>query len=374
MSTFVQQNQSDCSGLRVAVKDCIDVKGRVSSLGCRALAGQDAAQQDADVVQKLKAAGCHVTGGLNMHELAFGMTGVNQYTGTPINPNYPDFIPGGSSSGSAVAAADDKLNFTLGTDTGGSVRLPAACCGVFGLKPTYGRISRVGVQPAQSSLDCVGVLANKAPMITRAMSILSENFNPGSLPQQLKVATIAVDAAQVMHSAVNQCAQFFDANAGEISLPLLTQAFDAGLTLIAAEASSAFGHLLETGQLGEDVATRLTRAASITQEQVAEAQKIRHAFNQQVELALDKYDLLLLPTLPHFPLAREHALEGQQDLNASVFVRPFNLSGHPAISIPIPFADGPVSVQIVAAKEQDEWLCEVAEKLSPHLAKLTLQF
>lgn len=93
-----------------------------------------------------------------MHELAFGITGINHAFGTPINPKYPELIPGGSSSGSAAAVAAKQADFTLGTDTGGSIRMPAACCGVFGLKPTFGRVSRKGVYPPSSSLDCVGPL------------------------------------------------------------------------------------------------------------------------------------------------------------------------------------------------------------------------
>ena len=107
-----------------------------------------------------------------MHELAFGITGINHAFGTPINPKYPELIPGGSSSGSAAAVAAKQADFTLGTDTGGSIRMPAACCGVYGLKPTFGRVSREGVYPPSSSLDCVGPFANSVEMIEKPCKLL----------------------------------------------------------------------------------------------------------------------------------------------------------------------------------------------------------
>lgn len=143
-------------GPRVAVKDVIDIAGTPTRAGSRALADRPAAATHARAVQHLLDAGCRIVGKANMHELAFGMTGVNDWTGTPVNPRYPNLVPGGSSSGSATAVAAGLWDWALGTDTGSSIRAPAACCGVVGLKPTFGRLSRHGLTPENSSLDCVG--------------------------------------------------------------------------------------------------------------------------------------------------------------------------------------------------------------------------
>jgi hypothetical protein len=135
-------------GLRVAVKDSLDIAGYPTRGGSAALADAPPAARHADVVQAVLDAGCRIIGKANMHELAYGVTGVNRWTGTPANPLHPGHIPGGSSSGSAAAVAAGLCDFALGTDTGGSIRTPAACCGVFGLKPTFGRVSRQGAWPA----------------------------------------------------------------------------------------------------------------------------------------------------------------------------------------------------------------------------------
>ena len=169
---FVQSLQLGGSGLRVGVKDTIDIAGYPTRAGSCALMGAPAAARHAAVVQRLLDAGCRIVGKTNLHELAYGVTGVNAWSGTPLNPRYPDLVPGGSSSGSAVAVAAQLVDFALGTDTGGSIRVPAVCCGVYGLKPTYGRVSREGVHPAQSSLDCVGVFARDLIMLERAMAAI----------------------------------------------------------------------------------------------------------------------------------------------------------------------------------------------------------
>ena len=125
------------------------------------------------MVQALLDGGCRIIGKTSLHELAFGTTGINAWTGTPDNPLYPGRIPGGSSSGSATAVAAGLCDFSLGTDTGGSVRIPAACCGVFGLKPSFGRVSRRGVMPEQSTLDCVGPFARDMDMLIEAMGLIA---------------------------------------------------------------------------------------------------------------------------------------------------------------------------------------------------------
>jgi amidase len=155
-SCFVKELTLGGGGPRVALKDTIDIAGERTVAGSPALADAPAARRHAAVVQRLLNAGCRIVGKTKLHELAFGVTGINDWAGTPLNIRYPDLVPRGSSSGSAAAVAAGVADFALGTDTGGSIRIPGACCGVVGFKPTFGRISRTGVLPAHSTLDCVG--------------------------------------------------------------------------------------------------------------------------------------------------------------------------------------------------------------------------
>src|SRR5580700_6083389 len=193
-SIFVQPLQLGGDGPRVGIKDSIDVAGFATRMGSACLADAPPAAQHAVVVRALLAAGCRIVGKTNLHELAYGVTGINRWSGTPTNPRAPERVPGGSSSGSAVAVAAGLVDFSLGTDTGGSIRIPAACCGVYGLKPSYGRVSRRGVHPAHSSLDCVGPFARDIPMLERAMQALDRSFHPQALPAHGTVGWVQVQA------------------------------------------------------------------------------------------------------------------------------------------------------------------------------------
>src|ERR1700723_3951359 len=150
---------SSGGGSRLAVKDLIDVAGVPTTAGSRALANAAAAERDAPCLAGARAAGARVVGKANLDELAFGASGVNEYFGTPVNPLDPGLVPGGSSSGSAVAVADDEADLAYGSDTGGSVRVPAAFCGITGLKTTHGRIPLDGVWPLAPSMDTIGPMA-----------------------------------------------------------------------------------------------------------------------------------------------------------------------------------------------------------------------
>src|SRR6476646_8459139 len=164
MSTWILKEAASGPGLRVAIKDLIDVAGLPTTAGSRAVADRAGpAAADAACLAGLRAAiargeAC-LAGKVNLHELAYGISGINRAFGTPVNPLDPGLVPGGSSSGSAVAVAVGAADVAIGSDTGGSVRIPAACCGVAGLKTTYGRVPVDGVVPLAPSLDTVGLLA-----------------------------------------------------------------------------------------------------------------------------------------------------------------------------------------------------------------------
>jgi len=351
--------------LTVAVKDNIDVKGFVTKAGSEALVNNNVANENAPIVDDILNSGCKLVGKLNMHELAFGMTGVNTYFGTPTNYHYPSFITGGSSSGCAVAVAEKLVDFSIGTDTGGSIRVPAACCGVFGLKPTFGRINRKGIVPADSTLDCVGPLASSATKLIDAMKIIDTSFKSIDVPESICLGQIKVNADKDITSLVNNEINQNYITLTDVDLPSLEDAFKDALILMNAEMWASFGSLLETGKLGDDVAQRLLAAKNTSIEALKKAEKTKNKFTEEVDQALQNVDALVLPTLASFPLSREDALAGKSDLTISSLTRPFNLSGHPAITIPVHNDLGkPVAIQLVGAKGQDELICAIAKKIS----------
>lgn len=368
MSVFVVETVGAGGGTSLAVKDSIDVAGLPTALGSAAYANVAPAESNAEVVNRLLAANYDLKGKLAMHELAFGMTGINHFSGTPINPLYPDYIPGGSSSGSAAAVASGVVEVALGTDTGGSIRLPAACCGVFGFKPTFGRVSRQGVLPQNSSLDCVGPMACSVELIEQCMEVIASDFvrAPDIEKCFLGVLSLKVDrlVEDVFNESVFRLIKQPGISAKPVILPGFDNAFDAGMVLISAEAVNAFGHL-PSEQLGEDVARRLAAARDISPEKIEQAKAIQEKFTEEVSELLTEVDVLILPTLPHFPLLKEKALNGEVDLNLSRLVRPFNVSGHPAITIPLATDENvPIALQLVAAKGRDEFLCATARRLA----------
>lgn len=350
-------------GLTVAVKDCLDIAGLPTRCGSAAFDHAPAAQRHAAVVDALLAAGCRVVGKTTMHELAYGMTGINARFGTPVNPGWPGLIPGGSSSGSAAAVAAGLVDFAVGTDTGGSVRQPAACCGVFGMKPTFGRIDRRGASPAASSLDCIGPLARSIDMLERAMTAMDPSFLPAKgLDRPPRLALLRhPDGAE----ADRDWTALLPASAAAmpwVELPLLDDAFHAGMTVIARETHRAFGHLLAgPAALGDDVRARLTAAGTVTDDDLARAEDVRTRFTASVDALLADCDALVTPALPVPPPSLDAAQDPKAVLPLTRFLRPFNLSGHPAIVLPAIDAHGlPRGIQIVGRKFEDPQLCAIA--------------
>ncbi|XDZ51199.1 amidase [Neisseriaceae bacterium CLB008] len=352
----------------VMLKDTIDVAGHVTMASSPALAQAPAATVHAPIVAQLLQSGCHIIGKVNLHELAFGTTGVNHWTGTVINPRFPKLIPGGSSSGSAAAVAAGLADISIGTDTGGSIRIPACCCGVYGLKPTFGRIAHQGVMPEQTSLDAIGPLADSMPMLVNAMTALDPSFQGLPMIHHFTVAVVTVAASPEVGDAVAHALARLNVPQTPVTLEQLGEAYDAGMTIINHEAWQSCGHLVASGLVGIDVAQRLLKAQHTTVAAVAAAEAIRVSFSAAVDALLQQYDVIALPTMPDVPVAVADADDLAALLGMTALVRPFNLSGHPAISLPLLSANGlPVGLQLVGVKGQDERLCAIASSIAEQL-------
>jgi len=363
-AVFVQNLQLGGEGLRVGVKDSIDIAGYSTRLGSAVFAEAPKAIHHAVVVQALLDAGCSIVGKTNMHELAYGVTGINAWTGTPVNPRFPDRVPGGSSSGSAVAVALGLVDFAIGTDTGGSIRIPAASCGIYGLKTSYGRVSRKGVHPATSSLDCVGPFARDLSMIERAMTVIDPSFVSEVPPSTVKLGVLGVSAEPLIDQAVALALNRAGIEIKRVSLPAFDAVFAAGLTIIGAENWVAYGHIADSPALGADVRTRLVAARAITPDALRAAEICRLQFRAEVDELLRDVDALALPTLPDVPLKLDDAGDAAAALRTTRFVRPFNVSGHPALTVPLQTrATLPAGLQLVARRGADAALCALAHRI-----------
>ncbi|MEP3050983.1 MAG: amidase [Erythrobacter sp.] len=350
--------------LRVVVKDSINVAGIRTGMGSKVYEKEAPAEKHAEIVERVIASGARIIGKANMHELAFGVTGVNEHFGTPENPSYPELIPGGSSSGSAAAVAAGIAEIGLGTDTGGSIRMPAACCGIVGLKPSYGRISRNGVIPAESSLDCAGPFARNVEMIERALAMIAPDYKPHVSEGDFTLGVVSGPWSVEIDDAFAHFLSTIDASIMEVELPNMAAAHAAGLTLIGAENWSAFGHIVDHPGLGDDIRARLSKTRDITAKAVADAETVRAQFTAQVDRALSQVDALVLPAMPATAPTLAEAQDPATIVGHTSMMRPFNLSGHPAIVLPFETEAGlPFGIQLVGKKMHDEQLCAVAKRV-----------
>ncbi|AEA60189.1 amidase [Burkholderia gladioli] len=376
MSTFIQPlslGGSRPDSPTIAIKDTIDIAGLPTTGASRALADAAPAASHATVVQRLLDADWRIVGKANMHELAFGMTGINDYTGTPENPQDGTRIPGGSSSGSAAAVGLHLADAALGTDTGGSIRGPAACCGVIGLKPSFGRVSRDGVAPVDTTLDCIGPFSRDMGTLVAAMAAIAGDFDVAaaqSAAASLRIGIVDAPADARFNAAVREAVHRAGNAATPIALAQLGAAFDAGLVVINAETSRAFGHLVDSGKLGADLETRLRAAAATSRDALEAAEHVRLSFTEEVNRCLERVDLIVMPTLPEFPITLAEAHGGRSVIAMSSLIRPFNLSGHPALSLPLPIAGSPLKagLQIIGRHGADEQVCALAAHLERSLA------
>lgn len=368
MTLVIEQLSLGGDGPTVMVKDTIDVAGLPTRASSQALADAAPATAHAAVVQALLDRGCRLVAKTSLHELAFGTTGINHWTGTAPNPRFPGRIPGGSSSGSAAAVAAGLADFCPGHRHRRLCAHPGVLLWGVRLQADLGRVSRRGVMPAHSSLDCVGPFAASLPMLVTAMQAIDATFKPVSAPDSPRLGIVMVQASAAVQRVIDAAIAGSRLPSEPLTLPSLEAAYDAGMVVINRETFDACGHLLETGKVGADIAARLSAAGNTTAAALAEAERVRRQFTAEVDAALQHVDVLVLPTMPHFPLTLAEATDTQAVLGMTAFVRPFNLSGHPALSIPLASAEGlPVGLQLVGAKGADEQVLAIAGRVLERL-------
>jgi Asp-tRNA(Asn)/Glu-tRNA(Gln) amidotransferase A subunit family amidase len=338
-------------GLRVAVKDLIAVAGRPLRAGTLARASAPPEPRDATVVAQLRAAGAVIGDSVALHEIAFGTTGVNDQVGFPPNPRDPSRVPGGSSSGSAVAVAEGTCDVAIGTDTGGSVRIPAALCGVVGFKPSYERYSRDGVLALSPTLDHVGLLAPTVGAIAQVHHALTGEAPPAAAtPGRLGVDRVGLELATATVAAAvdRELARLHDAGwqLVDVRLPDPTRVQEVTTKVMFAEAAAVHQALLDghADQLGGDVLVRLRRGAAITAADYDAA--LADAVRLQGELS--GIDVVIGPTVPIVaPTIEDARRDGMVPASLVTNTRLANVVGLPALTLPLPSDGLPIGLQLL---------------------------
>lgn len=319
-------------------------------------------QEDAALVHSMRAHGCVILGKTNLHEFAFGVTSRNPHYGDVLNPHDPARVAGGSSGGSAVAVATGMCDWAVGSDTGGSIRIPAALCGVVGIKPTYGSISAMGVVPLARSLDTMGPLAPDVATAARALEMMG---GPAAAVDGQPRATgdfkVGVPAGWVADLDREVANAWAVASAGlpQVELPDRRRLSRCGLTILNAEAASFHRRWIDTvpEKYGADVRARLARAAETTDEEYRAALEERERLKEETARAMEGLDALMLPaTAIVAPLVEQSDVRDLLD----PFTRPFNATGQPVVALPVPTEGLPVGVQLAGHPGGEPTLIEVA--------------
>ncbi len=371
MTTFITRYDTSGTGVRLAVKDLIDMAGEPTTAGCRAVADRAVpATRDAVCLAGARAAGARIVGRTNLHELALGVTGVNQWFGTPVNPLDPTRVPGGSSSGSAVAVATGEADVAYGSDTGGSVRIPAACCGVAGLKTTWGRIPLDGVWPLAPSFDTVGPMARTVDGLVAGMQLLEPGFEVAEADADpLVVGRLSIEADPAITAALDRALGAVGWDCRDCAVPGWDDAtLQAGLLLVV-EAWQSDGVLAEEDPEGisEGVRSRLELGGSFDAGTVSSAWEVQRAWKESLTRVFTEVDVLVTPTLSIFP----PLLEDGDDLLVSRCTLPVNLAGVPALSLPVPTGGPlPASVQLIGPAHAEERLLATGAALEAAAASV----
>ncbi|WP_338670489.1 AtzE family amidohydrolase [Pantoea dispersa] len=365
------------AGIPYAVKNLFDVAGHSTLAGASLFSERPVAQQDAWAVSRLQQSGALLSGMLNMDAYAYGFTTENTHYGATRNPRDLSRVAGGSSGGSAAAVAAGLVHFSLGTDTNGSIRVPASLCGIFGLKPTFGRLSRSGSHPFVASLDHIGPFARSVEDLSlvydalqggdasdafqaaRPAEPVSDRLSAGS--EKLRSAVLggffADWCSDEARAAVAVAASALGA-AEEVTLPQAELARSAAFIMTAAEGGNHYLPALRTQpeRFEPNSRERLLAGAMLPAAWYVQAQRFRRHFQQQVLPLFDHYDVLIAPATPctATTIGQETIHINGQDLptraSMGMLTQPISFLGLPVCSVPLLTASGlPVGLQLIAA-------------------------
>ncbi len=367
-------------GIPIALKDLFYTQGVPTTAG--SLVFRDfVPDHDAEVVKRLREAGAISMGKTNLHELAYGITSKNPHYGSVVNPLDPNRLPGGSSGGSAAVVAAGLVPMALGTDTGGSIRIPASFCGIAGLKPTYGRVSRHGVLPLAFSLDHVGPLGSCIDDCTLAMNVIAAaDFN---LPPRTELAGIRVGVPknfffdrvdeEVSAAVLNSVSEMerLGASVSEVQIPDLNEANAAARIVQYAEVAALYVRHNNAALFGDDVWALIQQGKMIAGHEYVNAQRIRTLFRRDFDALWQNIDVLVAPATPTVAPGLEeiNVRIGTQNENTRMastrLVRSINYLGEPALSMPCGKTSSgmPVGLQLIGAPFSEPKLLQIGHTL-----------
>ena len=361
MTTFITRYPDTGSpagataALTLAVKDLIDMEGELTTAGCRAVARRATpAPRDAACLVGARTAGARIVGRTNLHELALGVTGINPWYGTPVNPLDPARVPGGSSSGSAVAVGTGEADVAYGSDTGGSIRIPSACCGTAGLKTTWGRVPLEGVWPLSPSFDTVGPMARDVAGLLRGMELLEPGFAVADTTGVV-IGRFRPLADPLIDAAVDRALFLTEWPVHDVAVPQWDRATADTALLLVVEAWASNQALVESDPegIGVEVRTRLLTGAVPDAAAVDAAWAGQKTWTAALSALFEQVDFLVTPTLSVFP----PLLEAAGELLAGRCTLPVNLAGVPALSLPVPTVGPlPASIQLIGPAGSEEQL------------------
>jgi Asp-tRNA(Asn)/Glu-tRNA(Gln) amidotransferase A subunit family amidase len=370
LNAFISLTEEDGEGPVVAVKDLVDVRGAVTTAGS-VLMPSVPAEEDAPTVRRMREFGCVVVGKTNLHEWAFGVTSDNPHYGPVRNPRDPELVAGGSSGGSAAAVAAGLCDWAVGSDTGGSIRIPAAFCGVVGFKPTVGSIDTEGVVPLSRSLDTLGPLAPDVRSAARALEMMSEltDLVPAR-PRPLEQLRIGVARGWGEGLAPDLAEAWLEATAGlpEMDLGDWDVMGAPGLTILLVEAAALHSRRLEhhSDSYGADVLRLLRQGQTVSRHDYSGALLEQARVRLETEAAMAGWDAVLVPTTRVGP---PRIGEPYDRAAVTGYTRPFNTTGQPVIALPAPSPESPLSIQVVGHFGQESRLVEAALALESNWSR-----
>jgi amidase len=357
MTTWITRFDVPTDGrLRVAVKDAIDVAGTVTTAGCAAVRDRAApAVVDAACLAGVRDADAAIVGKTTLTELCVSPVGDNDVFGTPVNPVAPDRIPGGSSSGSAVAVATGEADLGLGTDTGGSVRIPAACCGVAALKTTHGLVPTEGVVPLAPTLDTVGPIARDVAGVAAGMRLLAPKWTVAPRAART-VGRLRVDGVEpAVEAVVDEALDRVGLPVRDVTLPGWDASHHTFVAIVLGELWQEHHDLLDAEGVGAFVNSGIRAGRGIDAETLADARAAALAWRAELTALFREVDVLALPTL----VAEPPPPADVADYPLTRLTAPANLAGVPALSMPVPSPGFvvPVSLQLIGPMHGEGLLC-----------------